>query len=343
MKTLIIVLLALIGQSSANANLGLTIHATEIGVGKFHRKDNQVHVYLNGNAWTPYILPEGQLKTPLVVENKDGSYTIFFSHLDELLTTIESISTEKKTLVSTLNLHGHGLPGQMWFPRDAQALQSIQCSQWRESANAPDDDNYSQYYSAIPKNEIQQIRQISNQSGYHAPCTTGLKDWQLIAIKHPALKSALADELQVHFLSCVVGLGKMGDAFTRGIASLLLKTDQGRIQTSMAFGLGDWSMVEGMGFWDYQNDIQLNRDNENYPVHREDREEMQKGSVRIAGLLNQKIVSSIMPSQDFMFTDDRAPGTLSDDPHLEAPFMDAKMNVTEVRIPGTGVHVKIGQ
>lgn len=321
-----------------HAEEGLTIHAAEIGIGKFHRKDNSVHPYADDNAWKPYVLANGaDTKTPLTVANQNGSFTIFFSNLDELLSAVEALSVSQKMKVKNFNMNAHGLPGHMWFPQDAKTQASFKCARWRQSAAAPDEANYKQYYSPVPKNEIMQIRELSHHSSVEMPCVTGLYEWQQIATRHH-LKSLFTSDAQIHFMSCVVGLGLMGDEFTKGIAALIAPGEQVRVQSSMMFGLGDWSMSEGMGFWDYQNDAQLNRDNTNYPKNRSDREQMQKGSIRTAGLLNGRIASGIMTGRDFMFADGRDPGTLS------ASFREATPERTSalpasIRIPGTNQKV----
>ena len=326
----------------AQAETGLTVNVAEIGIGKFHRKDNSIHPYADNNIWKPYVLSTtASLKTPQTVSNKDGSYTIFFSNLDELFGAMEKLSQDKKMKIANFNVNAHGLPGHMWYPKDASTQASYGCRDWRKSAAAPDEDNYKQYYSPVEKEDILQIRAISQRSSLPLgiSCVSGLKEWQEVAAQHH-LKDIFTTDAQIHFMSCVVGLGKMGDEFTKGIAALLLSQEQSRVQTSLMFGLGDWSMPEGMGFWDYQSDEQLDRDNTNYPVNRSDREQMQKGTIRTAGILNGNIVSSLMEQRDFMFADARDPGTLSAHAAKEETHAFLPMP-SSVRIPGTNVRVTI--
>ena len=209
-----------------------------------------------------------------------------------------------------------------------------------------DEENYNQYYGAVSKEEIIQIRNLSNQTGgVGIACVTGLKDWEELAPKYN-FKSLLTNDAQIHFLSCVVGLGIMGESFTKGIANLLLSGDGARVQTSVNFGLGDWSMSEGMGFWDYQNDSQLKRDNNNYPKNRTDRQEMQKGSIRIAGLLNGIVTTGLISNRDFMFADERDPGTLTSAHWLEttSEYILPKSPVPQlIRIPGTKFKAKVSK
>lgn len=138
-------------------------------------------------------------------------------------------------------------------------------------------------------------------------------------------------------MSCIVGLGKMGKIFTEGMANLLLKGEQGRIETSTNYGLGDWSMPEGMGFWDYMNDEQLERDNANYPVNKQDREEMQKGVVRVA---QKSRASKMIGDQDFMTLEFRA---MPKGPIMEEPkvFFSTMNSATSIRIPGTKARLPV--
>jgi hypothetical protein len=271
----------------AQASQGLTIHALEFGVGKFHRADNQAHAYDSKSSWAPYILGQSvsldssSTLAPLVVNNADGSVTIFFATLDDLIAQATQASKQAGKPISVLNVHGHGLPGAMWFPATTDDLNSGDCSDWKSAATGSDQENYDQYYSPVADFEITQIREVSNMPEYTQPCTTGLKEWTAEVAKAPDFKAAFAADAQIHFLSCVVGLGSVGDTFTQGIADLLLQP-QGKVEASMNFGLGDWSMPQGMGFWDMQNADQLDHDNTVYPQDRKDAEIAQKGTIRVA-------------------------------------------------------------
>ncbi|MDD2774234.1 MAG: hypothetical protein PHP45_11145, partial [Elusimicrobiales bacterium] len=67
-----------------------------------------------------------------------------------------------------------------------------------------------------------------------------------------------------------------------------------------------WSMPEGLGFWDYQNDEQMKKDSAIYPVNRKDRELMQKGTIRLAYRDKGRWTSVLVGNQDFMYAG-RAP------------------------------------
>lgn len=288
-------------SSVAFASQGLVIHSAEFGVGKFHRYDNKVHAYDHASAWAPYVLPDNAATDkPLIQKNNDGSYTVFFSTLDELISSVVKISAQERQKVAVFNVHGHGLPGAMWFPKDASTMNDFECSDWVTAANGADQANYEQYYSAVSVDEIMQIRQIAENPAIHEGCTTGLAEWQAAVAKTPAFKNVFADNAQIHFLSCVVGLGTAGSNFTKGMAALLLPTSAGRVETSVNFGLGDWSMDEGMGFWDYQTDAQVEHDNSIYGVDRKDREIAQKGTVRMSTYTKNQWDSTLLTNRDFL-------------------------------------------
>lgn len=336
----ILVLCALFLSSSVFASQGLVIHTAEFGVGKFHRMDNQVHPYVAGHAWAPFILPDGaRTDQPLVGKNQDGSYTVFFLTLDDLLASVVQIAKSENQPVSVLNVHGHGLPGRMWFPRNEIAMRGFGCDSWREAAAGSDRANYKQYYSPLSSSQIQQIRDISNNPEVVLSCTTGLSDWQEGVAKNPEFKTVLAPDVQLHFLSCVVGLGTVGETFTKGIAALLLSSPQGRVETSVNFGLGDWSMPFGMGFWDYYSDEQLKRDGELYSKNRTDREIAQKGTIRVS-MHAGEWSTSLLGDRDFMSMVFQSELFGRPVYELVTPYSSAPVP-TRIRVPGTDAFVAV--
>ena len=104
-------------------------------------------------------------------------------------------------------------------------------------------------------------------------------------------------------------------------------------------------MLEGMGFWDYQNDEQLDRDNSNYVVHQNDREQMQQGAIRAAKIENKTIVSGLIPNREFMYLDGRADQAplLPLEETLDLFSGENKSLPEQVRIPGTSMYIKIRQ
>jgi len=325
--------------SAALASQGLVIHTAEFGVGKFHRQDNQVHPHDASNAWSVYILGQGAATDKALIQNNaDGSVTVFYQTLDELMSTVVQLAHDRKQSVSVLNVHGHGLPGAMWFPNDAATLNSSECAQWRSAASGSDQANYDQYYSPVSSSDIQQIRMIANFPGLAlAGCTTGLKQWESAVSKLPEFKAVLASDAQIHFLSCVVGLGKAGQQFTEGIASLLFAAGSAaRVEASMNFGLGDWSMPEGMGFWDMQSEDQVDKDGQIYAQNKRDRDIMQKGTIRVA---TAKATSTLLADQDFLklgFSRFLTGTPVAE----EAPEVSGPIP-TRVRIPGTTVYLDV--
>jgi hypothetical protein len=329
--------------SEALASDGLVIHTAEIGVGKFHRYDNKQHAYSNGHAWSPYILADNvtdlQTRTQ---KNADGSYTVFFSSLADMIQAVLQVSQTEGKKVSVLNVHGHGLPGAMWFPKDASALNGWACSDWKDAAMGRDADNYDQYYSPVTVGEIQQIRNMADSTNVHMPCTTGLREWQDVVAQAPAFKTVFSDDAQVHFVSCVVGLGSLGEQFTKGIAALLFSAHpQGNVQTSMNFGLGDWSMPQGMGFWDYQTDAQVSHDNDLYTHNHQDAEIAQKGTIRLVAQASGTWTSGLIGGRDYM--------SLVFEPKVTGVPMVEKARVvtprsqlpTRIRVLGTRAYVNV--
>lgn len=322
-------------STSAKAQAsGLIIHAAEMGIGKFHRKDDQVHPYAETNAWKSFVLDPSvnpRTQTPVVVPNRDGSFTIFFSHLQELLKAAVDLSQKSGEKISVLNLNAHGMPGGTWFPKDAAEKNSPACKDWVDAASNSDDQNYKQYYSAIPKTAIMQMRAVSKKTGGHYGCTVGAPEWaeQIAAV--PAIKNVLSNDFQLHFLSCVVGMGPRGDAFAHALAKALLTNPEQKIQTSLQYGLGDWSMPEGMGFWDFQDNAQLRRDNRNYPVNRQDREQMQKGTIRVTSLAG---TLGLIDGIDFMYlAQDNRKAT----PATMVEVANEGLAPESIQLPGTNV------
>ncbi|MCC6277812.1 MAG: hypothetical protein IT289_07865 [Oligoflexia bacterium] len=333
----------LISVSSQAQQPGLVIHAAELGVAKFHRMDAKVHAHLPGHSWLPYVIPDGATnQTPQIYQNQNGSVTIVFAHLEELFRAMIQVSSERKLKVGVLNVHAHGMPGGMWHARDAQELQSMECASWRSTVYAPDKSSYDQYYTPISKGQILEMRRVSQRPAKYG-CVAGLADWQLIANRNPMLKQILTDDVHVNFLSCVVGMGPVGEAFTRGIGQLL-GGSQSMVKSSIKYGLGDWSMPEGMGFWDYVSDDQLARDNSVYPVNRKDREIAQKGPIRVAHRQGDQWIVSVVADQDFMLLNGTKPGFVSKPTRVFHnvrepinPFVELPVSVT---LPGTTISVR---
>lgn len=338
MRSFVIALLALVSlAASSSGAAGLSIHTAEFGVGKFHRYDNQVHTY-GSSQWAPYVMLESDkgLST-FSRKNSDGSYTIFYSSLEMMLKEAVKIAKTETTPINVLTVHGHGLPGAMWFPADEATLNSSECNSWKASANGADKDNYDQYYSPVGKNDILQIRQMSSLSDLTSfmGCVTGLPQWKTVVGKNPEFKKALAKDVQIKFASCVVGLGKAGEVFTKGISDLLLPVDgQGRVETSVNFGLGDWSMPRGMGFWDYQTDAQLNHDNSIYGTHRNDSEIAQKGTIRFSQVQQGQWTTVLVGDQSEMSLEHVA--TLHGPVLAEPSIVMSRTSLpAKIRIPGT--------
>src|SRR5580700_3064518 len=99
MKTLIAISALLAAVSiNAQAQTGLLINSAEVGVGKFHRMDSQIHPteYASGNVWISSIMP-GKVNdpisaTPLVFSTGSNEVSIQFDSLEQLLNTVIGVS-----------------------------------------------------------------------------------------------------------------------------------------------------------------------------------------------------------------------------------------------------------
>ncbi len=186
---------------------------------------------------------------------------------------------------------------------------------------------------------------------FKAPCTTGAKEWKRVVESLPDFKSIFEAGAQLHFFSCVVGYGNAGKKFVKAIAPLLFNSDNSKVEAAMNFGLGDWSMPEGMGFWDYQSSEQLDRDNARYPVDRKDRDMMQKGRIRLMQKIGGKWESGVIGNIDFMlgyldsFTLEKNQNLVSEEGIREdaqsIELLKALRFPLRVRIPGTAATVEI--
>lgn len=342
MKKLLTVLLALALSAPVFAD-SLTINAAEFGIGKFHRRDNKEHAYESSNAWAVFILPDGvPTTTAYVKKNGETNYTVFYTSLEELFNKTIELSKQTGLKVGQFNINAHGLPGGMWFPSTIQNRDSFECGSWRAAANNSDDDNYNQYYSTVSKSELLAYdRMAEGPSVPGFQCIAGIKAWETVVGKVPAITGVFTTDAQVHLLSCMVGKGTLGDKYTQGIAKLLFP--QGgtqRVMTSIKLGLGDWSMPDGMGFWAYMSDEQLDRDNERYPIDRKDSEMAQKGDIRVADMSGKSVRSGLIKQQDLMLLthDTRSASKAKPAP---APVFDKSELPASIRIPGTGVKVNL--
>jgi hypothetical protein len=314
----------------------LSVHAVEIGIGKFHRMDNAIHPYGAKHAWLPLVLPANTEATPSTVENPDGSVTIFYSNLEQLLREITMVSGKYGGKVKLLNIHTHGLPGGLGFPKDDAEQNSPRCTRWRNESLGPDKPNYDHYYSALTREEILSIRRLGQ---YSVPltCVTDLSAWQTVAPRITGLRESFAPAAQVNFLACLVGLGPVGRRFLTGVGRLLLPGG-GYVRATEQFGMVDWSVPQGMGFWDFLNDSQLKKDMALYPVKRQDSLFLQKGTIAVAAYVGGKWANYSLLNQNFMKIDLR-PISLSKAvpiPDGDSELMDAA-EPEAVRIPGTEI------
>lgn len=252
---------AFIGEVLASP--GLTIYASEITLGKFHRYGNKVHPYPLNHAARNFILPDGvEVDRVLEVKNGDGSFTIFFNNLEDLLAGVASISKREKKQINLLNIEIHGGPGEIQVPVSYEVYTSQACENHRNKANLSDADYFRGYYGKLYADNYTSIRKMSNNLNdlvYEKECGhSRIDDWKIALDHNPGFVFSLSEDVQINFISCVLGAGKRGAAFSQQLAELLFPGGNlAEIRTTIDLGLLDWSMTEGMGFENYISELKV--------------------------------------------------------------------------------------
>ncbi len=265
----------------------LVVDAVDTVMGNFHRYDNERHPYGAGNFWADFIGHGYGPGSAFARQDADGAVTIEFSDLEDLLKTLVEVSRKEHAQIAVLNINAHGRPGGNWFPPDGEAADEDECQSWVQTAEASDAVSYRMYYSEVSKSYTMSLRRSSTRAKPHYfECVTGAGDWRRVASRVKGLSTVFAPGAQVHFDSCLTGLGKAGETFVEAVAEALFPEGGGNVLAATDYGLSDWSMPRGMGFWDYQNDAQLLRFNRLYPRDRKDSEFAQTGGVRVARYQN---------------------------------------------------------
>ena len=264
----------------------LVVDAVDTVMGNFHRYDNRRHPYGPGNYWADFIGAGYGPGSAFARQDADGAVTIEFSSLEDLLRTLVKVAAKEHAQVAVLNINSHGHPGGSWFPPDEEAMNADECQAWMQTAQSSDAVSYGLYYSDLYKGDIKSMRRASARANPYFDCATGAGDWRRVASRIKGINSVFAPGAQIHFDSCLTGLGKAGEGFVKAVAEALFPHGGGNVAASMDYGLTDWSMPKGMGFWDYQNDAQLSQFNRLYPRDRRDSEFAQAGSVRVASYQN---------------------------------------------------------
>ena len=276
----------MVAPSPKAAGRLLVVDAVDTVMGNFHRYDNRRHPYGPGNYWADFIGTGYGPGSAFARQDADGVVTIEFSDLEDLLRTLVKVAAKEHAQVAVLNISSHGHPGGSWFPPDEEAMNGGACQAWMQTAQSPDAVSYRLYYSDLYKGDIESMRRVSARANPYFDCATGADDWRRVASRIKGIYSVFAPGAQIHFDSCLTGLGKAGEGFVKAVAETLFPHGGGNVVASMDYGLTDWSMPKGMGFWDYQNDAQLARFDKLYPKDRQDSEFAQTGSVRVASYQN---------------------------------------------------------
>ncbi len=297
------------------ADKGLVIDAVDVVMARFHRYDNKVHPYGRNDFWRDFVAIGGDPGWAETRRNPDGTLTIEFSNLEDLLGALVRASRKENAKIAVLNINAHGLPGGNIFPRDEEAMDGDACQGWMQIAQSSDLAAYREYYSPVDKGDIEDFRMASAQAHPYFECLSGAGAWKEAARRVKGLSSVFAPGAQVHFDSCLTGLGKAGEVLVQTVAQVLFPDGGGNVVAAADYGLSDGSMANGMGFWDYQNDAQLERFNEIYPRRRQDSEFAQPGTIRVAvyrdGAWTSVLLGGlrVMPAGDSpLFTQDLAQG-----------------------------------
>jgi hypothetical protein len=279
------VILSLVCVSSfAGASERLIIHGSEIGIAKFHRHDNLLHPYSKDNVWLDYVPARGvEFGEPVTQQNADGSFTVFFSSFEDLMKTVVKISKEQNQKVSVLNVHGHGASGGLLaYPINMYAANNGGCSSWKDKVTDTDLENYLSYYSKETPEKIALIEKYSSGSPVDPGCDVGLLEIRRLVRENPEFKTIFADDAKIRFLSCRIGLGTLGDEFTKGVAEVLLPPGKGSVYASLDPGLGDWTTPWGMMFLNFKDKAHMDYFNEFYPAQKRDLDFAQPGTLRKA-------------------------------------------------------------
>lgn len=271
--------------------------AEDISAAKFHREDHRLHPYSPDHAWRPFVPSEqGEIVAPLV-EDKGGDTLIVFSSLQELFRTMKEVAQKKEKKIDLLVINAHGVPGGLWFPRDAAERDGEGCKDWMELALASDEANHREVYGGMTEEEILETREKANIVTSGVPCVQGSEAWSALW-REQGLPREISQDFGIILDSCTVGLGRAGESFATGIARGVLG-ENGYLQSLLSYGLADHSLPEGVGFWDFENGENLSRDNLLYATSRRGRDIAQPGSVRVTRkqrgvLLADEIVSGLL-------------------------------------------------
>jgi hypothetical protein len=288
-------------DSPATSPEGLTIHAAEFTVARGHAIGNHLHPYAPSHAFLPYVLPPGNTGQPAIVENSDGSYSVFFTHLEELLRQVVDITHHTGQKVAVLNIHSHGLPGTTVVPRDAATLASSACDDWRKAYSISDAQFVNDAYSSATVPVMTAIEAVADLPDIRLSlCASDTIDWQHELDQVPELRHVFVKDAQIHVLACVVGRGVAGEIFSRELARQLFGDSSGSILTSFKFGLGDWSMPLGMGFWDIISSQQAQQDLDTMAQQHEVASVAQKGPIRAVKYDGSTWSTTILPDRSVM-------------------------------------------
>jgi hypothetical protein len=289
---------------SATTGQALIVHAVEFSIAKAHRADNKVHPYGPSHAFTPFILPDGmEPGDARSVKNPDGSVSVFFATIEDMLSEVTRVSHESGQQISVLNIHTHGVPGANAVPQDRTMLESADCETFKKPYAATDEKVLEDAYTAgVVFSAVTFLKAAAFMPDLALPCSSGLEQWKAAVSHVPEFPSVFADQPQVHFMSCLSGRGLAGEKFATGIGDVLFPKGDGTVMTSIKFGVGDWSTPEGMGFWDPETAFQLEADGDTLKETRKVATIAQPGEIRVSKYDGQFWNTSLLEGRKFMPT-----------------------------------------
>lgn len=275
-----------------------TVYAVSRNIGRFYREGLLLHP--QAKQWKYLALPaSGDREPSPIVQQVSGDLsTVHFDTLASLLRGLADVRA-KFGPIDYLTIAEHGIPGGLWSPRDDAEISSPGCASWRRLRDLPDDAAFTSYYRVPTKEQLAGDDLAAQAETPGIPCHSTSEDWSALLDASSDAQDIFNDGALFVFAACRVGSGAHGEAFLRTLASAFNVPGLVLAASPMYIAL-DWSM-QGLGFWEYQNDDQLTRDTMTYAVAREDRRiAMALGQMLVldAGKARMEAISGVFPLLD---------------------------------------------
>ena len=284
MRTIFLFALAFALGAQAQAEPDLSVHVSDFDIGKFHRESHRRHPYGKGNVWTNFVLPpDADGTSPVLVTNDDGSRSLFASNLEDVFENLIRLSAETGRKVGTLDLVAHGFPGAISFAADRRAFASGDCEAARKLIAGPDEASYRKYYAGTSLAAHERMLKSSTFANGRIACGSTAVDFKKTASRLTVVQAVFSERARIRILGCNVGRGSVGTLFVSEVAkALLIPGTDASVTAIRHYGLIDWSIPEGEGFWDVIGESQASRDEQTYPKDEMDSRYMKRGSIAVA-------------------------------------------------------------